>query len=149
MSNRWGPLLITGSAYWAIVSPVIILGSFFNGLLTGRLPLILALLSAFLLRAIARWLMLGTSLWVTLRPMTGVVFYLFTLYMLPDPGTTPIDRRNQIIFGASLGFVYGIMILLEVRFTIITCTGVCLLHLRRMHEIAGLIRHPIRGSALV
>ncbi len=109
----------TGWADWGFVALIIVLGSFFNGVLTGRLPLIMAWLTAFLLQAICRYLLLGTSLWVTLHPMTGVVFYLFTFYMLPDPGTTPIATKNQIFFGSSVGFVYGVLILLEVRFTIL------------------------------
>jgi Na+-translocating ferredoxin:NAD+ oxidoreductase RnfD subunit len=28
--------------------------------------------------------------------------------MIPDPGTTPFDRRNQIIFGASVALIYAI-----------------------------------------
>lgn len=53
---------------------------------------------------------------------------MFTLYMMPDPDTLPIDRRNQNIIGASVGFVYEYMIFLGVRFTImLTLAFVCML----------------------
>lgn len=118
LSNCWGLLHITVSDYWAIVSLVIILGSFFNSLLTGGLPLILAQLSVFQQQAIARWPILGTSLWVTLQTMKGVVFFLFTFYRQPDPCASSINRSNQSTFGASVDYVYGIMILLKARFII-------------------------------
>jgi len=48
--------------------------------------------------------------------MTSAAFVLFTLYMIPDPATTPLKRTGQIVFGASVAVVYGILLVLHVVF---------------------------------
>ncbi len=40
-------------------------------------------------------------------PMTSAAFILFTLYMIPDPATTPIAPRRQALFGFAIAAVYG------------------------------------------
>jgi enediyne biosynthesis protein E5 len=76
--------------------------------MTGRLPLVLSYHLVFILQAALRcWLETPGSL-SPLYAMTGPAFILFSLYMIPDPGTTPFDRRNQIIFGASVALIYAI-----------------------------------------
>ncbi len=103
---------------WLAVGFVICLGSFLNWRLTRRIPLILAWVGAFMVQAIARNWFLGEPLMPMLAPMTGFVFYLFTFYMVSDPGTTPAPVRHQILFGSAVGLVYGCLMLLNVRFTI-------------------------------
>jgi hypothetical protein len=41
---------------------------------------------------------------------------LFTFYMVTDPGTTPSKPLDQIIFGVSVAFVYGILMAFHVVF---------------------------------
>jgi hypothetical protein len=48
--------------------------------------------------------------------MTGTVFVLFTFYMMADPGTTPVPRRSQVVFGASVALVYGLLQVAHVVF---------------------------------
>ena len=43
-------------------------------------------------------------------PLTGLVFWLYTNYMITDPGTTPVKPRNQVIFGAAVGIAYGVLV---------------------------------------
>ena len=61
--------------------------------------------------------------------MTGVAFVLFTNYMITDPGTTPTKGRNQFMFGSAVGFVYGILMLFNVVYTLFF--AVCIVCLAR------------------
>ena len=45
-----------------------------------------------------------------------MAFLLFTFYMIPDPGSTPFRTSSQILFGASIAVVYGILMMLHVVF---------------------------------
>lgn len=103
---------------WLVVGFVICLGSFLNWRLTRRIPLILAWVGAFIMQAIVRNWFMGEPVMPSLAPMSGFVFYLFTFYMVSDPGTTPASVRHQIIFGSAVGLAYGCLMLLNVRFTI-------------------------------
>lgn len=80
------------------------------------MPLIAGWLGAFILQAILRSAIFHTALIPALLPMTGVAFVLFTFYMVTDPGTTPINPREQIIFGASVAVAYGILMSFHVVF---------------------------------
>ncbi len=61
---------------------------------------------------------MGEPVMPSLAPMSGFVFYLFTFYMVSDPGTTPAPVGHQILFGSAVGLAYGCLMLLNVRFTI-------------------------------
>jgi hypothetical protein len=61
--------------------------------------------------------------------MTGVAFVLFTNYMITDPGTTPTPARAQFMFGSSVGFVYGALMLFNVTYTLFF--AVCIVCLTR------------------
>ncbi|MCY2964261.1 MAG: enediyne biosynthesis protein UnbU, partial [Planctomycetota bacterium] len=52
----------------------------------------------------------------TLVPMTSAAFILFTLYMIPDPATTPKSTWGQIAFGAGNAAVYGVLQVTHVVF---------------------------------
>jgi len=108
----------TGAWDWLFTALVIALGTMFNWRLTHRLPLILSWLGAFALQAVLRSWWAGTPVLAALNPMTGFVFYLFTYYMLSDPGTTPWKPRQQVVFGAAVGLSYGLLIMAHMRFTI-------------------------------
>ena len=91
-------------------------GTFLNTRFTGKLPLILGWLGAFVLQATLRSQLQGTPLTAALLPMTGMAFLLFTFYMVPDPGTTPSSRPGQFAFGAAVAAVYGLLMLWHVVF---------------------------------
>jgi hypothetical protein len=108
------------SGAWDIVIPAVmfVLGFRLNLLYTGRIPLIVAWLAAFVLQAIIRWQLFDDiSLVAALAPMTGATFILFTFYMITDPRTTPVGVPGQVAFGLAVGAAYGVVIALHIVFT--------------------------------
>jgi len=89
-----------------------------NGLLTGKVPLIVGWMGGFAIQAFVRHGLFDVSLYSALGPMTGVAFVLFTNYMITDPGTTPVKARNQFMFGASVATVYGVLMVFNVVYTL-------------------------------
>ena len=82
---------------------------------------------SFVIQALIRHFVWDVALWAALVPMTGVAFVLFTNYMITDPGTTPSSGRAQFMFGASVGMVYGVLVLANVVYTLFfAVTIVCL-----------------------
>ena len=106
----------TGDGTWNLIVPFLALlsGIFLHGLFTGRLPLILAWIVGFALQALVRSVIAGVPWFTMLVPMTGAAFVIFTLYMIPDPATTPIDRTEQIWFGLAIAGAYGVLFNLHV-----------------------------------
>ncbi len=41
--------------------------------------------------------------------MTSAGFILFSLYMIPDPATTPIKPSRQVLFGLSVAVIYALL----------------------------------------
>jgi Na+-translocating ferredoxin:NAD+ oxidoreductase RnfD subunit len=103
---------------WVVPAAILCLGTLMNGLFTRRLPLIAAWLASFVAQALVRYLFFDGMLGVMLAPATGVAALLFTFYMAPDPATTPAGVRGQIAFGAAIGVVYGLLMLLHVAFAL-------------------------------
>jgi hypothetical protein len=48
--------------------------------------------------------------------MTSAAFIIFTLYMIPDPATTPLKPSRQALFGLAVALVYGILQVLHLVF---------------------------------
>ena len=48
--------------------------------------------------------------------MTSAAFIIFTLYMIPDPATTPLKPLRQALFGLSVAIVYGIIQMMHLVF---------------------------------
>lgn len=118
--------LTTGAVDWLLPLGVLMAGTMLNAQLTGKMPLILAWLGAFVLQAVARWLFLDHALVGALVPMTGLAFILFTNYMITDPGSTPVRTRGQIVFGVTAAVAYGSLVVCGVSFglffaLVITC----------------------------
>ena len=95
---------------------VICLGTFMNWRYTRRMPLILAWVLVFALQGVARCFINDLPLTVALVPLTGVSFLLFTFYMVTDPGATPSNPREQVLFGAAIAIVYCLLVLSDVPF---------------------------------
>lgn len=140
---------VTGIWDWGLVVAIIIAGSYLNIGFTKKMPLILGWLGGFFAQAIIRSLIFGSSITAALLPMTGLAFILFTFYMVSDPGTTPFDRKGQIIFGISVAAVYGLLVVSHLVFGIffslfIVCTvrGVWL-------YVQSLMARPVQTSAEV
>jgi hypothetical protein len=107
---------ITG--WWGAVVPALLLvaGTMLNAKLTGRGPLILAWVGGFVAQAVLRAAMTDISLVSALLPLSGTAFILFTNYMITDPGTTPVRRRNQVVFGLTVAAAYGVLVQAHVVF---------------------------------
>jgi Na+-translocating ferredoxin:NAD+ oxidoreductase RnfD subunit len=95
---------------------VIALGTFMNWRYTRRMPLILAWVLVFALQGVVRCVINDLPLTVAVVPVTGVSFLLFTFYMVTDPGATPSNSREQVLFGASIAVVYCLLVLAHVAF---------------------------------
>ena len=107
LSSNW-------SGAFAVI--VIILGTYMNSYYAKRMPLVLAWVLVFAIQGVVRCLVNGLPLVVGLIPITGVSFLLFTFYMITDPGATPSDKREQVVFGASTAVVYCFLVLAHVGF---------------------------------
>jgi len=95
---------------------IICLGTFMNVRYAKRMPLVLGWVLAFALQGVIRCLVNDLPLVVGLIPITGVSFVLFTFYMITDPGATPSDWREQVIFGAATAFVYCLLVVSHIGF---------------------------------
>jgi hypothetical protein len=104
------------NSFFRIAIPMIIItaGTVINAMLTRKVPLIVGWLGGFAIQAVLRWAIWDVSLFSALGVMTGVAFVLFTNYMITDPGTTPFAPRAQFIFGSSVAFVYGVLMVFNV-----------------------------------
>lgn len=107
---------LTGLWDWVLPGVILVSGVIVHAKFTGRLPLVLGWLIGFLAQAVIRLWIAGSFSIAPFVPMTSAAFILFTLYMIPDPATTPILRRSQIAFGVSVALVYGTLQLLHVVF---------------------------------
>lgn len=135
---------------------VLIAGTVLNAKLTGKVPLIAGWCAGFVAQAVVRWALTDVSLVSAVLPMTGVAFILFTNYMITDPGTTPVPRRHQIVFGAATAAVYGVLVQFHVVFGLFfALVIVCLLrafalaaaeHLPRLRALAPFAAVPARSA---
>jgi len=115
--------------WWDAGIPLVIvmLGFRLNFMFTGRLPLIGAWLTGWILQAAFRAWRMDTPLAGQLSPLTGVALVLFTLYMITDPQTSPSKKRSQIVFGAGIALAYSILFdVFHLQYTIFyAVTAVC------------------------
>ena len=58
----------------------------------------------------------GPPYLVPFMPMTSAAFIVFTLYMVPDPATTPLKPWRQVAFGFAVAMVYGVIQMLHLVF---------------------------------
>jgi Na+-translocating ferredoxin:NAD+ oxidoreductase RnfD subunit len=100
---------IKGLWDWIVPLLVLFTGIVIHALFTGRLPLVAAWVGGFILQALVRALVFHTPYFVPLMPMTSAAFIIFTLYMIPDPATTPLDPGRQALFGLAVAAVYAVL----------------------------------------
>ena len=101
---------------WLLPAIIVCTGTLLNFRFTHRLPLIAAWVSTFMLQAVLRHALLGSALRAAFGPMTGVAFILYTFYMITDPATTPENWRRQVVFGASVAAIYGVLMISHIVF---------------------------------
>lgn len=114
------------NTYFKLMVPVVIItaGTVLNATLTKKVPLIVGWLGAFALQALVRHWIWDVQLFSALGMMTGTAFVLFTNYMITDPGTTPMKPRAQFMFGSAVGVVYGILMAMNIVFTLFFATAI-------------------------
>jgi hypothetical protein len=144
---------VTGIWDWVIPGLILFTGIIMHGKFTGRLPLVLAWLTGFALQGLTRAAIFGIPWRVPFVPMTSAAFILFTLYMIPDPATTPIAPRRQVMFGLAIAAVYGILFVLHVvfglfiaLFTVAACRGIGL-YLGALKKPTEALREAPRAAA--
>jgi hypothetical protein len=106
----------SGFVDWLLPLVIVGTGSYLNTRATGRIPLILAWVAAFVMQALVRGALHGTPIVAGLMPMTGFAFILFTFYMITDPATTPTKTWNQVGFAAAVAAGYAFFMELHVVF---------------------------------
>jgi hypothetical protein len=107
---------VTGVWDWILPGFILLTGVIIHGCFTGRLPLVAAWLIGFALQGQIRAHIYGFPPLVPLMPMTSAAFIVFTLYMVPDPATTPLRPWRQAAFGFAVAMVYGIIQTLHLVF---------------------------------
>jgi len=107
---------ITGVWDWILPGVILLSGIVVHGCFTGRLPLVLAWVIGFFVQGQIRARLFDTPALVPMMPMTSAAFIVFTLYMVPDPATTPLKPIRQALFGFSVAMVYGIIQVLHLVF---------------------------------
>lgn len=113
---------------WLIVAVIIVSGTILNAKLTNRMWLIFGWVSFFVLQAVVRGLLFGTSIPGALAMGTGVAFILYTNYMVTDPGTTPSKPAAQFVFGAGIAVMYGFFMVAHIAYGLFFATAaVCLI----------------------
>jgi hypothetical protein len=114
------------NTYFRVMIPLVIAtaGTVINAMLTKKVPLILGWMGAFAIQAFVRHWIWDVSLYSALGSMTGIAFVLFTNYMITDPGTSPFKARPQFMFGSSVAIVYGILMELNVVYTMFFATTI-------------------------
>jgi Na+-translocating ferredoxin:NAD+ oxidoreductase RnfD subunit len=132
---------LTGIGDWILPGVVLVTGIIIHALFTGRLLLCAAWIVGFVIQGLVRAKLFGTPLHVPLMPMTSAAFILFTLYMIPDPATTPIKPVRQLAFGFAVAMVYGILQVLHLVFGLFfALVTVCAIRGLALHIGAGLGR---------
>jgi hypothetical protein len=107
---------LMGWGDWLLPGVVLFTGIIIHAFFTGRLPLVGAWVLGFIVQGLVRATVFGIPLHVPLTPMTSAAFILFTLYMIPDPATTPLKPWRQAAFGFAVAMVYGLLQVLHIVF---------------------------------
>ena len=107
---------ITGVWDWILPGFVLLSGIVIHGCFTGRLPLVAAWVIGFALQGQIRAHLSGTPHLVPFTPMTSAAFIVFTLYMVPDPATTPLKPGGRPCSVLRSRMVYGIIQMLHLVF---------------------------------
>lgn len=107
---------LSSAGRWIIPAIILIAGIFVHAKFTGRLILVLGWLTGWVAQALVRIAVYNMPFIVPFIPMTSAGFTLFTLFMIPDPATTPIKPLRQFLFGFAVAAIYGLMFVLHIPF---------------------------------
>lgn len=109
---------VTGWGNFIVPAVILLSGIIVHALFTGRLPLVLAWLVGFVVQAAVRIWVFDMPLLLPFMPFTSAAIIVFTLYMIPDPATTPLRTVDQILFGFAVAVAFGILIVSHVVYTL-------------------------------
>ncbi len=145
---------LVGLWNWILPGIILLSGLVIHSLFTGRMPLVAAWVLGFALQALVRAYLFDVPALVPFAPMTSAAFILFTLYMIPDPATTPLHPWRQALFGFSVAVVYGFIQVLHLVFglffaLIAVCAvrGLCLHLYFAFKSPTPAASEPVRESA--
>jgi hypothetical protein len=105
---------VVGAAHWVIPGIILATGIFVHAKFTSRLPLVAGWLCGFAVQGLTRSILFGIPWVVPFVPTTSAAFALFTLYMIPDPATTPIRPLRQFGYGLLIAGTYAILLVLHI-----------------------------------
>lgn len=141
---------LTGMWHWVLPGIVLVTGIIVHALFTGRIVLVLTWLVAFVIQGQLRSWYFGISWIVPLTPMTSAAFMVFTLYMIPDPATTPVKPLRQALFGVAIAAAYGALLVAHVVYCLfiglaLVCAlrGVTLYALAALQSVRANQRRPL------
>jgi hypothetical protein len=144
---------LIGVWHWLLPGFILLTGIVIHALFTGRLPLCLAWVGGFVAQGLFRSWYFGTPWVAPLVPMTSAAFIVFTLYMIPDPATTPLHPRRQVLFGLATAAVYGLLQVLHLVFGLFFCLlivsalrGLGLYLLAALRARGVIAPEPVRGT---
>jgi hypothetical protein len=145
---------LVGVWHWVLPGFILLTGIVIHALFTGRLPLCLAWVGGFVAQGLIRSWVFGTPWVAPLVPMTSAAFIVFTLYMIPDPATTPIKPWRQVAFGLAAATAYGVLQALHLVFglffallTVSALRGVGLYLLAALRASKVGVPEPVREEA--
>src|SRR5262249_55246529 len=107
---------LTGIWHWGVPCIILTSGLVLHYRATGRLPLCATWLIAFATQALVRSAVEGEPWYVHMMPMSSAAFIIFTLYMIPDPATTPLVWWRQVLFALAVAALYGCFQFMHVVF---------------------------------
>ncbi len=134
---------VSGIWHWLLPGIVLLTGIVVHAISTGRLAVNVTWLVGFAGQALLRSWLFDIPWQATLAPMTSVAFLLFSLYMIPDPATIPLNPYRQVAFGLGVAIVYGLLQAFHVVFGLfLSLVIVCALrgiglHLIALYETVG------------
>jgi hypothetical protein len=76
----------------------------------------------------------------------------FTLYMIPDPATTPVNPPRQALFGVAVAAVYGVLLVEHMVYGLfIALAIVCAMRAAGLYALAAwrFIRANPRGAVML
>ncbi|MBV9445833.1 MAG: enediyne biosynthesis protein [Streptosporangiaceae bacterium] len=114
------------NSFFRLMIPMVVItaGTVINATLTRKIPLIVGWMGSFAIQALVRHWIWHVQLFTALGVMTGTAFILFTNYMITDPGSSPVKPRAQFMFGSAVGFVYAVLMLFNVVYTLFFATAI-------------------------
>jgi hypothetical protein len=107
---------LTGAWHWILPAIILATGAIIHAKFTGRFPLVLAWFAGFAIQALARIAAFDLPFAVPFVPMSSAAFIVFSLYMIPDPATTPLRPAGQVMFGLAVAALYGVLFIEHVVF---------------------------------